>query len=150
MLNKLKSFSDERGYIMIDQWGPSDVREFRSSWNVSARTAPRRMSMVRSFFELVAAKFDGSGQRADARPRIDAGIESLVVQLARENSGWSYDRIVGALTNLGHTVIDQTVGNILRRHGIAPAPQRKRTTTWSEFIRRWRCWRERTSSPWKY
>jgi integrase len=51
MLNKLKSFSDERGYIMIDQWGPSDVREFRSSWNVSARTAPRRMSMVRSFFE---------------------------------------------------------------------------------------------------
>ena len=51
MLNKLKSFSDERGYVMIDQWGPSDVREFRSSWNVSARTAPRRMSMVRSFFE---------------------------------------------------------------------------------------------------
>jgi integrase len=51
MLNKLKSFSEERGYIMIDQWGPSDVREFRSSWNVSARTAPRRMSMVRSFFE---------------------------------------------------------------------------------------------------
>ena len=39
MLNKLKSFSDERGYIMIDQWGPSDVREFRSSWNVSARTS---------------------------------------------------------------------------------------------------------------
>ena len=51
MLNKLKSFSDERGYIMIEQWGPSDIREFRSSWNVSARTAPRRMSMVRSFFE---------------------------------------------------------------------------------------------------
>jgi integrase len=36
---------------MIDQWGPSDVREFRSSWNVSAQTAPRRMSMVRAFFE---------------------------------------------------------------------------------------------------
>jgi integrase/recombinase XerD len=51
MLKKLKSFSDDRGYIKIDQWGPADVREFRSSWNVSARTAPRRMSMVRSFFE---------------------------------------------------------------------------------------------------
>jgi len=51
MLNNLKSFSEERGYIMIDQWGPSDIREFRSSWNVSARTVPRRMSMVRSFFE---------------------------------------------------------------------------------------------------
>jgi integrase/recombinase XerD len=51
MLNKLKSFSAARGYVMIDQWGPSDVREFRSSWNVSPQTAPRRMSMVRSFFE---------------------------------------------------------------------------------------------------
>src|SRR5215471_6791707 len=45
-----------------------------------------------------------------------------------------YDRIVGALAHLGHTVSDQTVGNILRRQGIAPAPERKRTTTWSQFI----------------
>ena len=30
---------------------------------------------------------------------------------------------------------DQTVGNVLRRHGIPPAPERKRTTTWAEFIR---------------
>jgi hypothetical protein len=27
------------------------------------------------------------------------------------------------------------VGNILKRHGIAPAPERKTTTTWKEFIR---------------
>jgi transposase InsO family protein len=86
--------------------------------------------------KLVAAKFDGSRQRRlPGRPRIAAEIERLVVRLARENSGWGYDRIVGALANLGHTVSDQTVGNILRRHGIAPAPERKRTTTWSQFIR---------------
>ena len=30
---------------------------------------------------------------------------------------------------------DQTVGNVLRRHGIPPAPERKRRTTWVEFIR---------------
>src|SRR5262249_15767606 len=46
-----------------------------------------------------------------------------------------YDRIVGALANLGYTLSDQTVGNILKRHGIAPAPERKTTTTWKEFIR---------------
>ena len=40
-----------------------------------------------------------------------------------------------ALTNLGHEVSDQTVGNVLRRHGIPSAPERKRTTTWAEFIR---------------
>jgi hypothetical protein len=33
-------------------------------------------------------------------------------------------------------VSDQTVGNILRRHGIAPVPERSQTTTWKEFIRR--------------
>jgi len=35
-------------------------------------------------------------------------------------------------------VSDQTVGNILRRHGIAPAPKRSRTTTWTDFIHRHR------------
>jgi putative transposase len=43
--------------------------------------------------------------------------------------------IVGALANLGYTISDQTVGNILKRHGIPPAPERKTTTTWKEFIR---------------
>ena len=38
-------------------------------------------------------------------------------------------------TTRGHPVSDQTVGNILRRYGIAPAPERKRTTTWCQFIR---------------
>jgi hypothetical protein len=63
------------------------------------------------------------------RPWGDRGstpaIENLIVRVARENPAWGYDRIVGALTNLGHTVSDQTVGNILKRHGIAPAPRRK-------------------------
>jgi hypothetical protein len=39
------------------------------------------------------------------------------------------------LANLGHEVSDQTVGNVLRRHGLPPAPERKRTTTWAAFIR---------------
>ena len=46
-----------------------------------------------------------------------------------------YDRMVGALANLGHSVSDQTVGNVLKRHGISPAPQRKHTTRWRDFIR---------------
>jgi putative transposase len=42
--------------------------------------------------------------------------------MARENPSWGYDRIAGALQNLGYSLSDQTVGNILRRFGIAPAP----------------------------
>jgi hypothetical protein len=55
--------------------------------------------------------------------------------MARENRTWGYDRIVGALSNLGHRISGQTVGNILRRYQIAPAPERRRTTTWKEFTR---------------
>ena len=52
-----------------------------------------------------------------------------------ENKTWGHDRVVGALAGLGHVVSDQTVGNVLARHGIPPAPERKKTTTWKEFIR---------------
>jgi transposase InsO family protein len=86
--------------------------------------------------KLVARKFDGSkSRRYPGRPKIDGEIERLVVRMARENSGWGYDRIAGAMANLGHTLSDQTVGNILQRNGIPPAPERKRTTTWADFIR---------------
>ena len=89
------------------------------------------------FKRLVAAKFDGSAHRRyPGRPRVSGEVEELVVRFARENSGWGYDRIAGALANLGHQISDQTVGNILRRHGVAPAPKRSQTTTWKEFIRR--------------
>jgi putative transposase len=57
------------------------------------------------------------------------------VQMAKENPTWGYDRIVGALANLGQRLSDQTVGNILRRHGVPPAPKRKHTTSWKDFIR---------------
>jgi hypothetical protein len=62
-------------------------------------------------------------------------MEALIVRFARENPSWGYDRIAGALIHLGHDVSDQTVGNVLRRQGIAPAPKRCQTTTWKEFIR---------------
>ena len=83
----------------------------------------------------IANKFDGSKHRRyPGRPRIASELEALIVQMARENSGWGYDRIVGALANLGHHVSDQTVGSVLRRHGIEPAPKRSKSTTWKEFI----------------
>lgn len=69
------------------------------------------------------------------RPRMDQEIEDLVVRMARENRSWGYDRIVGALVNLGYTISDQTVGNILKRHSIPPVPERQKTVTWREFIR---------------
>jgi putative transposase len=86
--------------------------------------------------KLVARKFDGSKARRGAgRPRTDSELERLIVKMARENPGWGYDRIVGALANLGHEISGQTVGNILKRHGVSTAPERKHTTSWADFIR---------------
>src|SRR5262249_33424138 len=107
-------------------------------------------TIPRWYRRLVARKFHGSkSRRSPGRPRVDRRIEQLIVRMAKENSCWGYDRIVGALANLGHTVSDQSVGNILRRHGVAPAPERKHTTSWASFEPTWPCWRERTSLPWK-
>jgi transposase len=81
--------------------------------------------------KLVAQKFDGSKQRrSPGRPRVDKDLEDWVVKMAKENRGWGYDRMAGALAELGYEISDQTVGNILKRRGISTAPERKSTTTW--------------------
>ena len=84
---------------------------------------------------LIARKFDGSKHRSyPGRPRVGPELEALILRMAQENEGWGYDRIAGALANLGHQLSDQTIGNILKRHGIAPAPKRSQSTRWKDFI----------------
>ena len=86
--------------------------------------------------KLVAQKFDGSNQRQPrGRPRVEKDMEDLVVEMAKANRSWGYDRLAGALAALGYDISDQTVGNILKRRGLPPAPERKKTSTWREFIR---------------
>ena len=55
--------------------------------------------------------------------------------MATENRSWGYTRIQGALANLDHHVSRGTIANILRQHGIEPAPERQKRTTWQEFLR---------------
>ncbi len=86
--------------------------------------------------KLVAQKFDGSKNREKrGRPKISAEIEALIIWFARENRTWGYDRISGALANLGHKVSDQGVANILKRNGLEPVKERRKGTTWAKFIR---------------
>jgi len=86
--------------------------------------------------QLAADKCDGSTQRkSPGRPRVGKELEALVVQMAKENRSWGYDRLAGALAHLGYQISAQTVGNILKRRGIPTAPERHKTTTWKEFIR---------------
>jgi len=52
----------------------------------------------------------------------------------KENPTWSYARIQSAPANLEHTVSDRKVGNILKAHGVEPAPDRVRHSTWKSFL----------------
>src|SRR5712692_5665250 len=52
MMKEFKAHSAEKGYVMIDQWRPIDVREFRQSWQVSPVTSAKNMTFVKSFFEF--------------------------------------------------------------------------------------------------
>ena len=86
--------------------------------------------------KLIALKYDGVAQRGPGRPRTATEIEALILRMAEENRDWGYRRILGALSNLGHRIARGTVANILKKHGIEPAPERSRKTTWKEFLSR--------------
>ncbi|WP_406516470.1 integrase core domain-containing protein [Streptomyces sp. NBC_00134] len=72
--------------------------------------------------------------RRRGRPPTVRSIRTLVLRLARENSSWGFRRIHGELAALGIKVAASTVWEILKEHGIPPAPERE-STTWAAFLR---------------
>jgi transposase InsO family protein len=92
-------------------------------------------TILRWHRQLVARKFDSSDKRKPGRPRIRQEIVDAIVRFARANSTWGYDRIQGALRNLGYHIADSTVANVLKAHGIEPAPDRQRTQSWATFLK---------------
>ena len=94
-------------------------------------------TILRWHRELVAKKWDHSDKRKSAvgRPRIRQVIVDLILRFAKQNPSWGYDRIQGGLANLGYHICDTTVGNVLKAHGIEPAPDRQRQTTWATFLK---------------
>ncbi len=94
-------------------------------------------TLLRWYKRLIAQKFDGNTQRQPlGRPRVAEEVEQLVMRMAEENPTWGYRRIQGALGNLGHQIDKLTVRNILRRHHMEPAPQRRKTgMSWAQFLK---------------
>lgn len=99
-------------------------------------TVARPDTILGWYRKLVACKFDGSkARRGPGRPRIKREVEQLIIRMASENRGWGHDRIAGSLANLGHETSDQTVGNVLRRHGLLCIPGRFNRSTQYKFGR---------------
>src|SRR5450432_166640 len=83
--------------------------------------------------QLVRLKWTYRQRNSGGRPRTDREIEQLVVRLAHEND-WGIERIEGEVKKLGYTISHETVGNILRRHDIPPAPERKTSPSWHHLM----------------
>ncbi len=93
-------------------------------------------TILRWHRKLVAKKWDYSEKRKSVgRPRLRQAIVDLILRFATENPTWGYDRIQGALANVGYHISDTTVGNVLKAHGIEPTEDRKRQTTWATFLK---------------
>jgi putative transposase len=75
-----------------------------------------------------------SHRKRPGRPPTRRAIQVLVLRLARENATWGYRRIHGELATLGIPIAPSTVWEILKTHGIQPAPNREHTT-WATFLR---------------
>ncbi|MGI9070899.1 MAG: integrase core domain-containing protein [Bryobacteraceae bacterium] len=89
-------------------------------------------TLLRWHRKLVAHKYDGSDRRGPGRPRVMEKIRTLIVRMAEENRTWGYERLQGALSNLGHTVAQSTIANILRHERSCSGAEQK--TTWKEFL----------------
>ncbi len=86
--------------------------------------------------ELVRRKwiFQQAKRRA-GQAALDPEVEALIVQLARDNPRLGYKKLVGELRKLGYRVGRSTVRDVLKRHHVRPAPERRRTgSTWRTFL----------------
>lgn len=83
---------------------------------------------------LVAQKWSYASTKI-GRPRIRQVIVDLILRFANENPTWGCDRIQGELAKVGYKISDTTVENVLKKHGIEPAPTRKRTGSWTTFLK---------------
>ena len=77
--------------------------------------------------ELVRKKWAVFGRRRrSGRPGLDREIQTLILDMAKENPKWGRVRNRGELLKVGHRVSATAIRKLLRRHRIGPAPLRSR------------------------
>jgi putative transposase len=92
-------------------------------------------ALLRWYRNLIAGKYDGSQKRGPGRPKTGEELRELVIRLAKENLGWGYKRLQGALAHLGHDLRKTTIREILIGAGLAPSPERSQGKSWKEFLK---------------
>jgi len=66
--------------------------------------------------ELVRRKWAGfARRRGPGRPGLDSGIQTLILQISKDNPRWGCVRIRGELLKLGHRVSATAIRKLLRK-----------------------------------
>lgn len=90
-------------------------------------------TVLRWHRDLVRRKWTQNRSSSGGRPPIQTEIEQTILRFVREND-WGYGKVVGELRKLGYQVSEQTIANILKRHGIPPLPERKTSLSWQHLM----------------
>ena len=93
-----------------------------------------KASTIRGWLRLMRKGKLGIRRAKTGRPRTDAEIEALIVRMAIENPTWGQERIEGKLETMEIHLSPRTIGAILDRHGVKPAPERGTDSTWKSFV----------------
>jgi hypothetical protein len=142
-------YLQEENRALREQLGPGPLRftdDQRRRLAAKAKTLGRRAlrdiativspdTLLAWHRRLIAHPYDGSVRRGPGRPPVPAEVRASIVRMATENRTWGYTRIQGAQANLNHQVGRGTIANILRAHGLEPAPDRVKQTTRAEFLK---------------
>jgi putative transposase len=102
----------------------------RSSWG-SFLVTP--VTLMRWHRRLITRRWTYPRTRP-GRPSTRKDIRGAVLRLARENPAWGYVRISRELAGVGVRVPASTVGDILKRAGLGPAPRRN-GPSWGQFLK---------------
>ena len=65
---------------------------------------------------------------------MDINVLGIETEHAGEIFEGSEKDIIGYMKNVGYHISDTTVGNVLKNHGIEPAPDREKKPTWKDFL----------------
>ena len=74
------------------------------------------------------------GKGKVGRSGIPEDTQEIVIQIAKDNPGWGYNRILGELKKLFIQIGRTSIQKILKEKGLEPSPLR-RDSTWTEFIK---------------
>ena len=110
-------------------------------WNAAAilLVGVCALSTVRGWYHRLVEQVAKPPTRKARRGgnHLPARMRKLVRRMAIDNPTWGYDAIANAINglDLGRTISDQSVGNILKEYGIPPAGERgARRRRWRHFI----------------